>query len=56
MKGHAYGLMDAFEIPDKEMKNLRKTHRILIVRNPHGHTEWSGKWGYQSIEMETFSE
>lgn len=54
--GHAYGLMDVFEIPDPEMKNQRKTHRILRVRNPWGNTEWAGKWSSDSEELRTFSE
>jgi calpain, invertebrate len=44
MAGHAYGIIDVFEIPDQEMRNIRKTHRILRVRNPYGHGEWTGKW------------
>jgi len=56
LAGHAYGLMDVFEIPDSNMTNLRKTHRILRVRNPWGNTEWEGKWGKDSQEMQTFSD
>lgn len=43
--GHAYGMMDIFELPDEAMVNPRKTHRLLRVRNPWGEREWLGKWG-----------
>jgi hypothetical protein len=39
MTGHAYGVIDLFEITSDQ-----KTHRLLIVRNPWGETEWKGKW------------
>jgi hypothetical protein len=38
--GHAYSIIKIVEIPDSNMKNPRKTHRIMIIRNPHGVTEW----------------
>ena len=49
--GHAYGLMDTFEIPDANMVNPRKTHRLLRVRNPWGQGEWIGKWGDTSEQL-----
>ena len=49
--GHAYALLDVFEIPDPQMNNPRKTHRIVLVRNPWGNTEWNGKWSDQSQEV-----
>jgi hypothetical protein len=48
MTGHAYGLIDAFELKDPNMVNPRKTHRILRVRNPWGTMEWKGKWSDKS--------
>jgi len=37
ISGHAYGIMDVFELPDEEMENpRRKCHRLLRIRNPHG--------------------
>lgn len=52
LSGHAYGLNDVFEIEDPDMENPRKTHRLLRVRNPWGHTEWKGKWSDNSEEMD----
>jgi hypothetical protein len=52
--GHAYGIMDVFEIPDPEMINPRKTHRLIRVRNPHGKGEWRGKWSDRSDEIEIY--
>lgn len=53
MTGHAYGLLDAFELNDPNMVNARKKHRILRIRNPWGSKEWTGKWGDKSIELQT---
>ena len=53
MTGHAYGLLDAFELVDPTMINVRKKHRILRIRNPWGSKEWTGKWGDKSEELET---
>jgi len=46
MTGHAYGVLDVFEI-----KTQNKTHRLLRVRNPWGEMEWKGKWGDTSDEI-----
>lgn len=51
MTGHAYGILDVFELPDKNMVNPRKTHRLLRVRNPWGKMEWKGKWSDKSEEL-----
>ena len=51
--GHAYGIVKIFELVDEGMLNERKTHRLLIVRNPWGKSEWIGKWSTDSDEMET---
>ena len=41
MTGHAYGLIDLFEIETGPNKQRR---RLLRVRNPWGEMEWLGKW------------
>ena len=56
MSGHAYSLNDVFELPDKEMENPRKTHRILRVRNPWGRGEWLGKWSDDSEQIDDHEE
>lgn len=42
MTGHAYGVLDVFEIktPDRI-----RPHRLIRIRNPWGEMEWKGKWG-----------
>jgi len=52
ISGHAYGLLDVFEITDKRMENPRKTHRLLRIRNPWGQGEWKGKWSDESEQIE----
>jgi hypothetical protein len=51
LSGHAYGIIDIFELPDPDMENERKTHRLLRVRNPWGTLEWNGKWSDNSEEV-----
>ena len=51
MSGHAYGIIDVFEIPNEQLVRERKTHRLLRVRNPWGQGEWQGKWSDSSVEM-----
>lgn len=34
------------------MENDRKSHRLLIIRNPNGDTEWKLKWGPDSQQIE----
>ena len=46
---HAYGILDAFEIP--KPKSKRKVSRLLRIRNPWGDTEWNGKWCDNSEEV-----
>ncbi|CDW83096.1 cysteine protease family c02 [Stylonychia lemnae] len=47
MTGHAYGIIDVFEI-----QSSIKTHRLLRIRNPWGEMEWKGKWSDHSEEIE----
>lgn len=51
MTGHAYGLVDVFELKDDE---INKVHRMLRVRNPWGKMEWKGKWSDNSDEIEKY--
>jgi len=44
MSGHAYGVIDVFEIADPNCKNYHKSHRFLKIRNPWGYGEWKLKW------------
>lgn len=58
ISGHAYGIMDVFDLHDPEMQNPRKTHRILRIRNPWGKGEWCQKWSPSSSteEIEKYRE
>ena len=47
MTGHAYGIIDIFEL-----KGPVKTHKLLRVRNPWGESEWKGRWGDTSEEIQ----
>jgi hypothetical protein len=38
--GHAYGINRVISLKDEEMANPRKTHRLLLIRNPWGAQEW----------------
>ena len=49
--GHAYGFNKVFELEDEEMANPRKTHRLCVIRNPWGHTEWKLKCGSHSEQL-----
>ena len=49
--GHAYSILDAFEIPKPRSKKSRKTSRLLRIRNPWGNYEWNGKWCDNSEEI-----
>jgi hypothetical protein len=44
MSGHAYGVIDVFELPYEPAKNYHKSHRLIILRNPWGYGEWKLKW------------
>lgn len=52
LAGHAYGLMDVFELYDEDYVKDRKNHRILRVRNPWGNTEYQLEWSDNSAEAE----
>jgi hypothetical protein len=54
MTGHAYGIIDVFELPYPEQNKERKTHRIMRIRNPWGKTEWKGKWSDNSEELDKY--
>ena len=49
LAGHAYSILDVFEIPKPKGKK-RKTSRLLRIRNPWGRKEWNGKWSDDSVE------
>lgn len=55
LKGHAYGLIDAFTIQHKsgepKKEGGRNYSRILRIRNPWGKLEWQGKWSDESAEL-----
>lgn len=42
LAGHAYAILDAFELP--EISNKEKRHRLIRIRNPWGFGEWKLKW------------
>jgi hypothetical protein len=44
MSGHAYGIMDVFELKDDNSENYHKSHRLVRIRNPWGYGEWKLKW------------
>lgn len=50
LTGHAYGIMDVFELPTKNVK--RGFSRLLRIRNPWGKCEWKGKWSDNSEEID----
>lgn len=52
LKGHAYGITKFMEIPDNDMENPRKTHRLVLVRNPWGKDEWLLDWSAQSDKLD----
>jgi len=43
VEGHAYSF-----IAVREIKTRKKTLKLCKIRNPHGETEWTGKWSDQS--------
>jgi calpain len=54
MSGHAYAVIDVFEIPDEDCKNYHKSHRLLKIRNPWGYGEWKLKWSEEEIYRAKF--
>jgi hypothetical protein len=56
LKGHAYGVIDAFTIEHKDGQpkkpNGRAYSRMLRIRNPWGKLEWRGKWSDNSEELD----
>ena len=51
ISGHAYSILDAFEIPKPRSKKPRKCSRLLRIKNPWGKYEWNGKWCDNSEEV-----
>ena len=49
LAGHAYSILDVFEIPKPRGKK-RGVSRLLRIRNPWGRKEWNGKWSDDSVE------
>eukprot|EP00347_Sterkiella_histriomuscorum_P015188 403357982 len=49
MTGHAYSLLDVFQIETK-----MGTHKLLRLRNPWGKDEWKGKWGDHQEEVKIY--
>ena len=49
--GHAYSILDVFEISKPKSKKSRKCSRLLRIRNPWGNYEWNGKWCDNSEEI-----
>ena len=44
IQGHAYAIIDCFELPDDNCKNSHKSHRLVRIRNPWGKGEWQLEW------------
>ena len=50
LAGHAYSILDVFEIPKPRSNKNRNKSRLLRIRNPWGRKEWNGKWSDDSVE------
>ena len=48
--GHAYGIMDILELDIGDTNIEKHKPRLIRMRNPHGHTEWNGKWSDQFLK------
>ena len=51
VSGHAYAILDCFELPKARSKKKRKCSRLMRIRNPWGFQEWQGKWCDDSEEI-----
>ena len=55
MSGHAYAILDAFQIekkvPREGKDGTKGKSRLIRLRNPWGHDEWTGKWCDDSEEI-----
>ena len=49
--GHAYSILDVFEIYKSRPNKKRQSSRLLRIRNPWGNYEWNGKWCDNSEEV-----
>ena len=56
MSGHAYGILNVFEIPDPKVKNYHKSHRLLVIKNPWGYGEWKLKWSENPDYIQKFDD
>ena len=50
LAGHAYSILDVFEINKPRSNKDRHKSRLLRIRNPWGRKEWNGKWSDDSVE------
>ncbi len=55
ISGHAYAILDAFQIEKKKPREGRTEtkgkSRLIRLRNPWGHDEWTGHWADDSPEI-----
>jgi calpain, invertebrate len=54
LSGHAYGILDVFEIENLEKPT--KVSRLLRIRNPWGKGEWNGRWSDHSDQLQKSKE
>lgn len=52
LKGHAYGILDVTILKTKDGKEFE----LVLIRNPHGMTEWNGDWSDDSEQMDIYRE
>lgn len=54
INNHAYGLESVIEIDDKF--DPKRPIRLIQLRNPWGHTEWTGAWSDGSPEITKYTD
>ena len=55
LTGHAYSLNRVINLPCNKCTRPRNkdcTHRLLLIRNPHGETEWRLQWASDSEQID----